>query len=174
MDLKQAAKLLGLTPNAVRHRAKKAKSPFDNKDKPYEIDNRNKWWVFLDPDALPASNDTSTVTSNVSSNSTSKRASNEARFEGEIKALQGHVETLTEGLAFERAEVARLRAVEAESVELKVKAAGLDAALSAERVETARLRLVERDAGDLRVKVAALTGELDALKARPRRWWWFW
>lgn len=170
MDLKQAGKLLGITPNAVRDRAKKGKHPFDNNAKPFEIDNRSKWWVFLDPDALSASNDTS----NGTSNSTSKRASNEARFEGEIKALQGHVETLTEGLAHERAEVARLRAVEAESVELKVKVAGLDAALSAERVETARLRLAERDAGDLRVKVAALTGELDALKARPRPWWRFW
>ena len=170
MDLKQAAKLLGLTPNAVRDRAKKAKSPFDNKDKPYEIDNRNKWWVFLDPDAVPASNDTS----NGTSNSTSKRASNEARFEGEIKALQGHVETLTEGLALERAEVARLRAVEAESVELKVKNATLDEALRTERVETARLRLVERDAIDLREKNATLTGELNALKAPRRPWWRFW
>ncbi len=170
MDLKEASTLLGITPNAVRHRAKNGQSPFNPNDKAYEKDNKHKWWVFLDPDALPASNDTS----NGTSNSTSKRASNETRFEGEIKALQGHVETLKEGLAVERAEVARLRAVEAESVELKVKIGTLDEALRTERVETARLRLVERDAGDLRVKVAALTGELDALKARPRRWWWFW
>lgn len=169
MDLKEASKLLGITPNAVRHRAKTGQSPFNANDKAFEKDNKHKWWVFLDPDALPASNDTS----NGTSNSTSKIASNEVRFEGEIKALQGHVETLTEGLARERAEVARLRAVEAESVELKVKNAGLDAALSAERVETARLRLVERDAGDLREKNAALTGELNALKAR-RPWWRFW
>lgn len=87
--------------------------------------------------------------------------------------MQGHVETLTEGLALERAEVARLRAVEAESVDLKVKAGTLEEALRMERGEIARLRLVERDAGELRAKVGELTGELNALKTR-RPWWRLW
>lgn len=165
MDLKDAAKLLGLTPNAVRHRAKTGQFPFDNVAKPYDTGNRGKWSVFFDPERLPPSNDTS----NSTSNTTSKRSSNESKISGEIKALHGHVKTLDEALSIERAETARLRVVEADSVELRVKVGALDAALSAERAETARLRLVERDAGDLRVKVAALSGELDALKARP--WW---
>lgn len=165
MDLKEASKLLGITPNAIRHRAKKAQSPFDNKDKAFEIDNQRKWWVFLDPDRLPPSNDTS----NSTSNSGSKTPSNAAKISGEIKALQGHVKTLEEALSIERAETARLRPVEAESVEVRVKMAALDEALSTERAETARLRKVEAESVELRVKLAGVTGELDALKARP--WW---
>ena len=172
MDLKEASKLLGITPNAIRHRAKKAQSPFDNKDKAFEIDNQRKWWVFLDPDRLPPSNDAS----NSTSNSGSKRPSNEPKISGEIKALQGHVKTLEEALSIERAETARLRGVEAESVDLRVKVATLDEALSIERAETARLRGIEAESGELRVKVANLTGERDGLKAavRARPWWRFW
>jgi hypothetical protein len=173
MDLNDAGKLLGITPNAVRHRAKKGQSPFDNKAKPYETDNKGKWWVFLDPDRLPPSNDTS----NSSSNSGSKRPSNESKISGEIKALQGHVKTLEEALSIERAETARLRASEAESVDLKVRVAGLTEALSMERAEISRLRRVEVESVDLKVKIASLTTERDELKKAaqaPRPWWRFW
>lgn len=173
MDLKEAGKLLGITANAVRSRAEKGKYPFDNKDKAFEKDNQGKWFVFLDPEKI-ANDPASNVASSGSSNGTSKRGSNASKFEGEIKALQGHVKTLTEAIGLERAEVARLRVIEAESVELRVKVGALDAALSAERAETARLRVVERDAVEARVKVASLTGELNALKNPPRPWWRFW
>lgn len=173
MDLKEASKLLGITPNAIRHRAKKAQSPFDNKDKAFEIDNQRKWWVFLDPDRLPPSNDAS----NSTSNSGSKRPSNESKISGEIKALQGHVKTLEEALSIERAETARLRASEAESVDLKVRVAGLTEALSMERAEISRLRRVEVESVDLKVKIASLQTERDELKKAaqaPRPWWRFW
>lgn len=169
MDLKEASKLLGITPNAIRHRAKKAQSPFDNKDKAFEIDNQRKWWVFLDPDRLPPSND--------ASNSGSKKPSNESKISGEIKALQGHVKTLEEALSIERAETARLRASEAESVDLKVRVAGLTEALSMERAEISRLRLIEADSVDLKVKNATLTAERDKLEKAAlgrRPWWRFW
>lgn len=171
MDLNEASKLLGLTPNAVRHRAKKGQSPFDNKDKTHEKDNKGKWWVFLDPDRLPPSNDTS----NSPSNSGSKRPSNESKISGEIKALQGHVKTLEESLSIERAETTRLRSVEAESVGLKVKVGTLEEALSIERAEISRLRLVEAETVDLKVTIASLTTERDGLKKAlqtPRRPWW--
>jgi len=132
MDLKEAGKLLGLTANAVRSRAEKGKYPFENKDKAFEKDNQGKWFVFLDPEKItndPASN----VASNGTSNGTSRRGSNASKFEGEIKALQGHVKTLSETLGLERAEVTRLRVIEAESVDLKVENASLKSELQGVR-----------------------------------------
>lgn len=140
MDLKEAAILLGLTPNAVRHRAKNGQSPFDNKDKAYEQDNKQKWWVFLDPDKLPPSNATSNLTSNLTSKSASKRPSNESKFSGEIKALHGHVNTLTEALSHERCEVQRLRVVEVQAIELKVENASLKAENEGLKKEAEALR----------------------------------
>lgn len=80
-------------------------------------------------------------------------------------------------MGIERAETARLRSVEAESVELKVKVGTLEGALSMERAEIARLRLVEVESVDLKVKIAHLTTERDELKKpapAPRPWWRFW
>ncbi len=48
MDLAQAGKLLGLSPNGMRARAKKDPSFYQ-----LETDNAGKLWVVLDPSKLP-------------------------------------------------------------------------------------------------------------------------
>ena len=138
MDLKRAGALLGLTPNAVRSRAEKGHIP-------HEKDNRGKWWVFIDPET--AANDRSKLEVPKTSNGSSNLSSNAAIFEGQIKALEGHVETLREqvtGLQGERDDLRR------------------------------RLDLSEEERRGL---VAALlekaaTPAPPVIAEQPKRWWW--
>lgn len=138
MDLKKAGAMLGLTPNAVRARAEKGHIP-------HEKDNRGKWWVFIDPET--AANDRSKLEVPKTSNGSSNLSSNDTLFEGQIKALEGHVEALREqvtGLQGERDDLRRR----------------LD--LSEEERRKLVAALIEKTA----VPASPVIAE------QPKRWWW--
>lgn len=131
MGLKEAGKLLGLSPNGVRARAAAGKIR-------HEIDNARKWWVFLDP-ATVANPDfklrapkTSSVTSNFDLQTPD--------FEPERAALKAHIGSLSAALEAVNAEVDRLRLEAGEGVNLRTRFAALEARHAGATEEIARLR----------------------------------
>ena len=141
MSLKEAGTLLGLKPNSVRSRYKKGQIRG-------EADNMGKIWVYLDPSIETPSKVTIEPVSN---NST------EPAFSGEIRALQAHIDALTEQGAKADAELAELRPLVAEVAGLNTKIAQL------EQLNTAKNEHIEDLRGFLRSQE----------ETKPRRWWPF-
>jgi len=110
MSLADAAAALGIAPNSVRSRFKAGKLRG-------ERDNQGKIWVWLDNEAQPVS----------SSKSNPSKPSIEGSEKAHIKALEAHIQTLTQQLDLTQAEVGalRLRASAADSLETQI--AGLEA-----------------------------------------------
>ena len=110
MSLSDAATALGIAPNSVRSRFKAGKLRG-------ERDNQGKIWVWLDNAPQPIE----------PSKSKPSKPSIEGFEQGQIKALEGHLRTVTEQLGLAQAELAsvRLRASAADRLEAEV--AGLEA-----------------------------------------------
>jgi hypothetical protein len=85
LGLKEAGRLLSLSPNGVRARAAAGKIR-------YEIDNNRKWWVFLDPTAV--ANDSSKLRVPKALSVTSIATSKPFDFEPERRVFEAHIETL--------------------------------------------------------------------------------
>ena len=147
MSLKEAGNLLGLKPNSVRSRYKKGQIRG-------EADNMGKIWVYLDP-----SKDTpSKVMIEPGSNN-----STEPAFSGEIRALQAHVDVLTEQLAKADAELTVLRPLASENARLVAEGEGLRAQIAVvDRVNAEKVEMLD--------KLMALLVEQ---REKPRRWWPF-
>lgn len=111
MSLKDAGTLLGLKPNSVRSRYKKGQIRG-------EADNMGKLWVYLDPSIEPPSKVSIEPTSNISI---------EPVLSGEISALKGQVNVLSEQLAKADAELAVLRPLATDNARLEAEGAGIRA-----------------------------------------------
>lgn len=154
MGLKEAGKLLGLSPNGVRARAARHEIR-------HETDNRGKWWVFLDPDTI--ANDASKLRPTVSSNVGSTASSKPVDFEAERRALEAHIGTLTTALADARAEIADLKPKAETAARLQAQLDALQARFGDKAGEVEHLRAALSEANEERRKlVADLLEKIDA------------
>lgn len=143
MSLADAATALGIAPNSVRSRFKSGKLRG-------ERDNQGKIWVWLDDATLPIG----------PSKSKPSKPSIEGFEQGQIKALEDHLRTVTEQLELAQSELAsvRLRASVADRLEAEV--AGLEALRDEVRADRDRWRGVAEQA-------------LADRRLEPRRGLWF-
>lgn len=129
MSLADAAAALGIAPNSVRSRFKSGKLRG-------ERDNQGKIWVWLD-DANPPIEP---------SKSKPSKPSIEGFEQGQLKALEDHLRTMTEQLGLAQSELAsvRLRASAADRLEAEV--AGLEALRDEVRADRDRWRGIAEQA----------------------------
>lgn len=110
MSLADAATTLGIAPNSVRSRFKAGKLRG-------ERDNQGKIWVWLDDTVQPAESSKSKVSKPLI----------EGFEQGRFKALEAHLQTLTEQLALAQSELASLRPRASIADRLEGEIAGLEA-----------------------------------------------
>lgn len=129
MSLADAATALGIAPNSVRSRFKSGKLRG-------ERDNQGKIWVWLDDATPPAE----------PSKSKSSKPSIEGFEQGQIKALEGHIRTVTEQLDLAQAELASLRPRASAADRLEAEVAGLEALRDEVRADRDHWRSVAEQA----------------------------
>lgn len=134
MSLADAAATLGIAPNSVRSRFKAGKLRG-------ERDNQGKIWVWLD-DATPPIE---------ASNSKASKPSIEGSELAHIKALEAHLQAVSEQLKLAQGELSTLRSRASAADRLEAEIAGLEALRDEARADRDRWRdLAEQAFGDRR------------------------
>ena len=152
MSLKEAGALLGLKPNSVRSRYKKGQIRG-------EADNMGKLWVYLDPSIEPPSK----VSIEPSSNS-----SNEPVLSGEISALKGQVNVLSEQLAKADAELAVLRPLATAHARLEAEIAGVNAQIDQAQQQ---IKDVRKDRDEWQQQAKDLLLQVGETKKEAKGFW---
>lgn len=164
MSLTEAAAALGVAPNSVRSRYKAGKLRG-------ERDNAGKIWVWIDPAAQ---------SSKILRSKLSIEASSKPSIEGQVRALQDHIETLKIDLAVARAERDSLGTKASLADQLNAEIEGLKAArdqmreaISAKEEVIADLR-IDRDnwqaQADRAIKL--LSEPIKSIKGEKQEKWW--